>query len=121
MCAASGPPNIHKEVIDKMKSYYIGIDIGKRKCDVCVINGRGKVVERGQYPNTGADAAGFAGAMARKYGNGGRCKAACETTGNLWQITFDAFEDAGIEILLANTYKMAVISKTGKKTDKDDA
>ena len=57
--------------------------------------------------------------MARKYK---RCRAACETTGNMWHITFDAFEDAGIETKLANTFKMAIIiAKTGKKTDKVDA
>ena len=57
--------------------------------------------------------------MARKYK---KCRAACETTGNMWNVTFDALEDAGIEAKLANTFKMAIIiAKTGKKTDKVDA
>ena len=96
----------------------IGIDIGKKKCDVCVIDDKGNVLERGQYQNTIAKAGQFAKDMARKYKG---CKAACETTGNMWRITFDAFEDAGIETKLANTFKMAIIAKTGKKTDKVDA
>lgn len=96
----------------------IGIDIGKRKCDVCVIDTKGNVLERRQYQNTTAQARRFAEDMARKYK---KCRAACETTGNMWNITFDALEDAGIETKLANTFKMAIIARTGKKTDKVDA
>jgi len=98
----------------------IGIDIGKRRCDVCVVDGRGRVLERGHYPNTAEDAGRFAGAMARRYGRAA-CQAACETTGNMWERTYAAFEAAGIRILLANTFKMAIIARTGKKTDKVDA
>ena len=72
--------------------------------------------------NTVADATKFAGTMARKYtGNKKTCSAACETTGNMWNVTYTKFEAAGIPIKLANTYKMAIIAKTGKKTDKVDA
>ena len=100
----------------------IGIDIGKKKCDVCVVDGNGKVLETGQYPNTASDAGKFAQKMAHKYaGKAKKCRAACETTANMWLKTFDAFEQAGMEIKLANTYKMAIISKTGKKTDRVDA
>ena len=99
----------------------IGIDIGKKKCDYCVIDGRGKVRDRGQYPNTPSDAREFARAMAAKYPKKGSCRAACETTANMWLVTYEAFESAGIEIKLANTYKMAIIAKTAKKTDKVDA
>ena len=95
----------------------IGIDIGKRKCDVCVIDAKGNVLERRQYQNTTAKARKFAEDMARKYKE---CRAACETTGNMWNITFDVL-DAGIKTKLANTFKMAIIARTGKKTDKIDA
>ncbi len=104
-----------------MRKTSIGIDIGKRKCDACVVDGNGKVLERGQYPNTRDGAAKFAGVMARRYLGGGPCRAACETTGNMWNKTFDAFEAAGIDIKLANTYKMALIARTAKKTDRIDA
>ena len=99
---------------------YIGIDIGKRKCDFCVLNGKGRVLERGQFLNTKDKVKEIADKMAAKYGKTG-CRAACETTANLWRLTYDAFENAGIDIKLANTFKMAIISKTGKKTDKIDA
>jgi len=99
-----------------MKS--IGIDIGKRGCDVCVVDEGGRVLERQHYLNTSKGAKAMAGEMARKYPG---CRAACETTGNMWTKTHAAFEGAGIRILLANTFKMAVIARTGKKTDKVDA
>lgn len=99
----------------------IGIDIGKRKCDYCVVDGRGVVVERGQYLNTIPDTRECARRLAEKYRKKGSCKAACETTANMWRITYEAFESAGIEIKLANTFEMAIINKTGKKTDKVDA
>ena len=97
----------------------IGIDIGKKKCDYCIIDS-GKIAEEGQYANAPEPARQFARRMALKYLKGG-CRAACETTGNMWRVTYDAFESAGIEIKLANTYKMAIIAKTAKKTDKVDA
>ena len=100
---------------------YIGIDIGKKKCDVCVTNGAGKVLERRQYKNTLSDARELAAEMAKKYAKKGKCLAACETTASMWNITFGAFEEVGIDIKLANTFKMAIIAKTGKKTDKVDA
>jgi len=99
----------------------IGIDIGKKKCDYCIVNGRGKVLERGQYFNTKADAGRCARTILDKYGKKGRCTAACETTANMWITTVDAFERAGIAIKLANAYRMALINKTGKKTDRIDA
>ena len=99
----------------------IGIDISKKKCDYCIINGRGKVLERGQYLNTQKDAGQCARTILAKYGRMGNCTAACETTANMWITTVDAFERAGIAIKLANSYKMALINKTGKKTDKVDA
>ena len=99
----------------------IGIDISKKKCDYCVINGRGRVLERGQYLNTRKDAGRCARTLLARYGGRGRCTAACETTANMWIMTVDAFERAGIAIKLANSYKMALINRTGKKTDKVDA
>ena len=96
-----------------------GTDIAKRKCDCCIVDGGGRVLERGQYPNTEDGARQAAERMARTYGGG--CRAACETTASLWNTTFDAFEEAGIKILPADTYRMALIAKTAKKTDKVDA
>ncbi len=99
-----------------MKS--IGIDIGKRKCAVCVMDEKRSVLYETEYPNTFADAKALASRMKRKYG---RCQAVCESTGNLWIKTFEAFEDVKIPIKLANTFKLKIISETDVKTDPIDA
>ncbi len=39
----------------------------------------------------------------------------------MWNVTYTKFEAVGIPIKLSNTYKMTIIAKTGKKTDKVDA
>ena len=49
------------------KSISIGIDIGKRKYDYCVIDANGKVFERVQYLNATGEATKIAATMARKY------------------------------------------------------
>ena len=120
MIAASDPPKtIRKEVIERMKN--IGIDIGKGKCIVCVMDGKGSVLERTSYVNTLASAKEFARRMKKEYGGKERCRAACESTGNMWLKTFEAFEECGIPVKLANTYKMKIISDTDVKTDPIDA
>ncbi len=91
----------------------IGIDIGKRRCTVCVIDAKGHVLEEGSYNNTYKEAARLAARLKKEYK---RCQAACESTGNMWLKTFRAFEDQRIPILLANTLKMKIISETGAKT-----
>ena len=51
----------------------------------------------------------------------GACKAVCESTGNMWIKSFEAFEKADIHIQLANTLKLKAISQASVKTDKIDA
>ena len=99
----------------------IGIDISKKKCVVCVMDDKGKILEESAYENTLVDAKEFACRMKKEYGRKGQCRAACETTGNMWLKTFEAFEEYGIPIKLANTYKMKIISDTDVKTDPIDA
>ena len=98
----------------------IGIDISKKKCDYCVLGASGEVLKRGHYPNTIPDARQAAQELKREYGRT-RCRAVCESTANFWKTTYEAFEDAGIGIQLANPYKLALISKSAKKTDREDA
>ena len=100
----------------------IGIDISKKKCDYCVLDPGGNVVERGQYRNTVQDAREAAREMARKYGaKKGECRAVCESTANMWRTTYEAFEDAGVRICLASPYKLKMITQSAKKTDREDA
>ena len=118
--ATSDPPKtIRKDVIKRMRN--IGIDISKKKCVVCVMDDKGKALEESAYENTLADAKEFAGRMKRECGRKVQCRAACETAGNMWLKAFEAFEEYGIPIKLANAYKMRIISDTDIKTDPIDA
>ena len=78
----------------------------------------GTVLEETGYENTYAAATAFARKARREYG---KCQAVCESTGNLWVKTYEAFEDRGIPIELANPMKARAITEASVKTDKVDA
>ena len=81
----------------------IGIDISKKTCEVCIIDKNGNVLERTSYVNTRANAAKCAMEMQKKYG---KCRAVCESTGNMWIKTCDGFEGENIPTKVVNPYKM---------------
>ena len=99
-----------------MKS--IGIDIGKRRCIVCIMDRNGTVLEETGYENAYAAADAFARKARREHE---KCQAVRESTGNLWIKTYEAFEDRDIPIELANPMKVRAIAEASVKTDKVDA
>ena len=46
----------------------VGMDIGKKKCDYCLIGNKGKVLSRGEYLNKPDATAGFANKRAHLQG-----------------------------------------------------
>ncbi len=96
----------------------IGIDIGKRKCVTCVMSHEGTILEESSYNNTSRDSSEFAAYAKATYG---QCRAVCESTGNHWIKTADAFESAGIPLMLANPFKIKAISSASIKNDTIDA
>ena len=101
---------------ERVKS--IEIDIGKRRCIVCIMDEDGAVLEETGYDNTSAAAAALAKRAMAAYR---KCQVVCESTGNLWINTYEAFEDCGIPIVLANPMKVRAIAEASIKTDKVDA
>lgn len=97
---------------------YVGVDIGKLTCMVCIMNSDGSIIEKTKYNNTLDAADFFASSIIRKHGN---CIAVCESTGNLWLKTYQAFEKYNIDIKLANPLKTKAIAESRIKTDKLDA
>lgn len=97
---------------------YIGNDIGKNKCVVCIMDDDGLVLEKTSYDNTFENATNFAKDMIQKYG---QCQAVCESTGNLWLKTYEAFEKNGIAVRLANPLKTRAIAEAQIKTDTLDS
>lgn len=107
-----------------MTEWWIGIadlDLrmyGKRKCVACITDEADNKMETISYENTYASALECAKSLKMKYGE---CKAACEATGSMWIKDVDAFEDAGVPIMLANPLKNKWMVQKSAKTDKIDA
>lgn len=96
----------------------IAVDIGKKKCVVCIMDENGTILEETSYKNTLKDASSFAENAVQKYQN---CQAVCESTGNMWIKTHEAFESNNIPVKLANPLKTRAIAEATIKTDKIDA
>ena len=79
---------------------------------------RGGILEESSYDNTAKDALEFATSAKARYGT---CRAVCESTGNHWVKTIDAFERVGIPIALANPFKIKAIASASIKNDTIDA
>jgi transposase len=78
----------------------------------------GNILEKTSYNNTFEDASNFAKEMILRYG---QCQAVCESTGNLWLKTYEAFERNGISVKLANPLKTRLITQAQIKTDSLDS
>ena len=78
----------------------------------------GTVLEEFSYGNRSDEVLKTAKRCKAKYG---QCQAVCESTGNLWVRTADAFEKAGVPLQLANTYKTKAIAFAKVKKDPVDA
>jgi len=87
---------------------YIAIDIGMKNCVVCIMDSDGTIIDETTYHNTLADAESFAKQMIQQHGT---CTAVCESTGNLWIKTCQAFERNGIPVQLANPVKTRAIAE----------
>ena len=79
---------------------YIGIDIGKRSCSVCIKDAAVKIVHETKYTNTVHDAEMFIKELPR-----GKYAAVCESTGNMWLKTYETLEKNKIPVTLANPLK----------------
>lgn len=87
---------------------------------VCIMNSDGTIIEETNYNNTLEQAEIFASSIKKKHGDN-MSKAVCESTGNLWLKTYQAFEKYNIEVKLANPLKTKAIAEARVKTDKLDA
>ena len=92
---------------------YIGVDVGKKRCQACIMDEQGGVVDEFLFENT------FEGIRRLLERVPDRaCKAVLESTGNLWLRIYEALEEQGVEVKLANPYKTKAIAEARIKTDK---
>ena len=97
---------------------YIGIDIAKEINHACIMDSRGKVLDRPAFGNTSDAIRGFLKAARKKHG---KFVVGCEATGYMWSKLCDACMREKAEFKLGNPYKMKVIWMTANKNDKNDA
>ena len=97
---------------------YIGIDIAKEINHACIMDYRGKVLDRSVFCNTTEASIGFLKATRKQHG---KLVVGCEATGYMWSKLRDACAKERIEFKLGSPYKMRIIWMTANKNDKSDA
>ena len=95
---------------------YTGIDVHKKICAVCVKDEKGRVLHQFQIQNT-REGIGVLLTTLR----GKEASVVMESTSTLWIKLYDALEEEGIPVVLANPYKIRVIAEGTLKNDKVDA
>jgi len=94
---------------------YVGVDISKRKCRAAIVDEDGLLVDEFSFRN---DFVGISRFLSRlSLGD----RVVMESTGNLWVKLYDALEERGFCVVLANPLKMKAIASAKIKSDKVDA
>ena len=75
--------------------WYIGIDVHKKMCNTCIKHLEGNIQKELEFAN--------------------------KSTGNMWRRLYLGFEEAGVEVVLANPKKTKAIVEAKLKNDKVDA
>lgn len=94
--------------------YYMGVDLGKKKSQIAVIDDTGEVYTEGKIPNHKQTIEKFVKRLK------GPATMVCET-GNKSFWLADIMEDCGVGVNVANAYKVKLIAEARVKTDKVDA
>lgn len=91
----------------------IGLDVGDRKIDLCVVDAGGQVVERSVLVNTRE-------ALQARFGGAKPVRIAMEAgTHALWMS--ELLKRCGHDVIVANPRKLAAITQNGRKSDPVDA
>ena len=91
----------------------IGIDIGDRTSQVCILDDHGAVIEEAKLATT-------PDAIRRRFGSMPRSRIAMETSTQAAWID-RLLVECGHEVIVANPRKLSLISKSLKKSDRNDA
>lgn len=91
----------------------IGLDVGDRFCDVCVLDESGEVIERGQLPTRMV-------ALQRRFDGMPTARLVLETGKHSPWIS-RALKSWGHEVLVANARRVHLISRNQHKSDHSDA
>jgi transposase len=95
----------------------LAIDVGKRKCRAAIKDAQGTILDEFFFAN---DRDGRTRLIEAAQIHA-PCKAALESTGNMWIKIHDALEQSGIDTKVAHPYKTRIIAEARIKSDKLDA
>jgi transposase len=99
--------------IRSMASTAMGLDVGDRKVDCCVVDASGAVIERSEMPNTPE-------ALRGRFEGSKPTRIALEAgTHSLWMA--DLLKECGHEVLVANPRKLRGLYENPMKSDRVDA
>ena len=84
---AAFKPTTHQKGVGHVK--YIGIDVGKNKCQACVMDESGQIPEEFPFTNN------WEGIQALLEKTSYEDKAVLESTGNMWLRIYEALEEKG--------------------------
>ena len=96
---------------------HAGLDLSRKKIDVCLLSGEGEIVDEWASP---PDADGLRGLAARA-GMSGRAGAAVIESMNGARFVHDRLEEHGWEVLIADAARVKGLAPLACKTDKIDA
>ena len=94
-------------------TFYIGIDLGDKHCDVCVLNVGGELQESLRLAMKGAELEAYFTTM-------GRSRVALEAGGQSRWVA-ELIERCGHQVFVSNTRKVAYITQSDDKNDLGDA
>jgi len=94
-------------------AFYIGIDLGDKHCDVCVLNGDGEFEESFRLRMLGPE-------LQTYFATVGRSRVAIEAGGQSRWVA-EVIERCGHQVYVSNTRKVAYITQSDDKDDPGDA
>ena len=98
---------------NKEVSEIVGLDLGDRYCQLCVVNQQGEIVEQGRVSTTVAG-------MRKRFEGKGSVRIALEAgTHSPWVSRL--LEELGHQVLVANPRKLRMIYQSDSKNDRADA
>jgi transposase len=94
---------------------YVGIDIGKWKCNAAVMDPEGVIVEEFTFANDHAGLEELASRLTPED------RVVMESTGSVWSNLYNLLDEKHVPVVLANPLKTRAIASARIKTDKVDA
>jgi transposase len=94
-------------------AFYVGIDLGDKNCDLCVLEPEGKLAKQFRLPMKKDD-------LQKYFRSIGRSRVALEAGGQSRWVA-EAIEECGHQVYVSNTRKVAYITQADDKDDAGDA